>query len=307
MAQRFSRQDHNKMLKFGEAFEILPDFLINLNNRNKEKLNNLSKYSGDFKDKRLIECVFLITDELKLDPLVGYHAVELLERFMIKHLEDLFTTPTPPGAALCDHGHYEDLVYEKLHEKFYLIVLSCVQLASKLSLHSGIVDNNTAVQFLHSMGHSVSKRTLLESELMILKVLDYRLNVPNPLTYVEILLEVLVHNESSIPVEHLHHLSRHVLQFTYLQKTAIYDSLLMATTRRSSPSNEQREVFVPVTEDCMLLGVGVIGVAAYIHNVPMWKQVVEELSQITGISVKGIQDFTHVTLMHITRTNFTVE
>ena len=42
------------MLKFGEAFEILPDFLINLNNRNKEKLNNLSKYSGDFKDKRLI-------------------------------------------------------------------------------------------------------------------------------------------------------------------------------------------------------------------------------------------------------------
>ncbi|XP_062331552.1 cyclin N-terminal domain-containing protein 1 isoform X1 [Osmerus eperlanus] len=307
MAKRFSRQGHNKMLKFGEAFEILPDFLINLNNRNKEKLNNLSKYSGDFKDKRLIECVFLITDELKLDPLVGYHAVELLERFMIKHLEDLFTTPTPQGAALCDHGHYEDLVYEKLHEKFYLIVLSCVQLASKLSLHSGIVDNNTAVQFLHSMGHSVSKRTLLESELMILKVLDYRLNVPNPLTYVEILLEVLVHNESSIPVEHLHHLSRHVLQFTYLQKTAIYNSLLMATTRRSSPSNEQREVFVPVTEDCMLLGVGVIGVAAYIHNVPMWKQVVEELSQITGISVKSIQDFTHVTLMHITRTNFTVE
>ena len=136
------------------------------------------------------------------------------------------------------------------------------------------MDNNTAVQFLHSMGHSVSKRTLLESELMILKVLDYRLNVPNPLTYVEILLEVLgelstshqpatkrcvvihacdfimqknmlscsvtVHNESSIPVEHLHHLCRHVLQFTYLQKTAIYDSLLMATTRRSSPSNEQR-------------------------------------------------------------------
>ena len=59
-------------------------------------------------------------------------------RFMIKHLEDLFTTPTPQGAALCDHGHYEDLVYEKLHEKFYLIVLSCVQLASKLSLHSGV-------------------------------------------------------------------------------------------------------------------------------------------------------------------------
>ena len=41
------------------------------------------------------------------------------------------------------------------------------------------------------MGHTVSKKALMESELQILKGLDFKLNVSNPLTYVEILLEVL--------------------------------------------------------------------------------------------------------------------
>lgn len=56
-----------------------------------------------------------------------------------------------------------------------------------------MIDNNTAVHFLHSVGFgcTVSKQTLLESELMVLKGLKFRLNVLNPLTYVEILLEVL--------------------------------------------------------------------------------------------------------------------
>ncbi|KAM6951754.1 cyclin N-terminal domain-containing protein 1 [Aplochiton taeniatus] len=308
MAKRFlSSPSQSKSLKFGNSsFEMLSDFLINLNNKNKDKLNSLSKHSGDFKDKRLIECIFLITEDLRLDPLVGYQAVDILERFMIKHLEDLFTTPTPQGASAGQPKNYEDLVFDKLTEKFTLIVLSCVQLASKLSLHSEIVDNNTAVQFLHSMGHSVSKQTLLSLELMILKTLDFRINAPNPLTYVEIILEVLDHNESSISVEQMHHLCQHVLQFTYLQRTAIYESLLMTTTQCLSPCKEQRDTFVTVVEDCMLLGVGVIAVAAYIFNISKWEQVVEELSLITGISQKSISDFTHVTLMHITKTSYPV-
>jgi hypothetical protein len=58
---------------------------------------------------------------------------------MIKHLEDLFSTPhTPAGAAGAHKGNYADLVYEKLSEKFHLILLSCVQIASKLSLHSAV-------------------------------------------------------------------------------------------------------------------------------------------------------------------------
>uniref|UniRef100_A0A7N9AMA7 Vacuolar protein-sorting-associated protein 25 n=1 Tax=Mastacembelus armatus TaxID=205130 RepID=A0A7N9AMA7_9TELE len=187
-----------------------------------------------------LEYIFLMTKELRLDPLTGYHATELLQRFMVKHLTDLLTTPTPQGAASDQPRSYEDAIFDKIKEKFPLIIFSCVQLASKLSLHSRIINNNTAVHFLQSVGHSVSKPILLESELMILKGLEFRLNVPNPLTYVESLLEVLGHNEPSIPVEHLYDLCHQVLQFVSLQRTSIYDTLLKAATQCGSPSREQR-------------------------------------------------------------------
>ncbi|KAJ7984876.1 hypothetical protein DPEC_G00359320 [Dallia pectoralis] len=301
----FSPRQRNNLTCVQASSEILSDFLLHVNDRNKDNLSNLSKDTGAFKDKRLIECIFLATEELRLDPLVGYHAIELLERFMTKHLDDLFPTPhTPAGAAAAQTENYEEVVHEKLRDKFPLILLSCLQLASKLSLHSSVVDNNTAVRFLHSMGHSVSKQTVMDSELMILKALDYKLNTPNPLSYVEILLEVLGHNDSSVPMGHLHQLCHHVLQFICLEKKAIYDSLLVVTSSCPSPSEEQRNAFVSVTEDCMLLGVAVIAVGAYILNVSNWEKVVEELSHITGITVKSINDFTHVTLLHITQNKF---
>ncbi|XP_053197962.1 cyclin N-terminal domain-containing protein 1 [Scomber japonicus] len=301
MPKRFtSSPGQSAHLKFGEAsYELLTDFLFNLNKRNKENLDSLSQCSGDFKEKRLMEFIFLITKELGLDPLVGYHAIELLQRFMVKHLEDQFTTPTPQGAAADEPQSYEDVVFDKLKAKFPLIVFSCVQLASKLSLHSHMINNNTAVRFLQWIGHSVSKQTVLETELMVLKGLGFSLNTTNPLMYVEILLEVLGHNEPFIPVERLYHLCHHVLQFVSLQRTTIYHSLLMTTTQCLSPPREQREKFETVTEDCMLLGVGVIAVATFILCVRKWEQVVRELSHITGISTKSISDFAYVTLMHI--------
>ncbi|XDV45136.1 hypothetical protein PO909_013279 [Leuciscus waleckii] len=63
-----------------------------------------------------------------------------------------------------------------------------------------------------------------------------------------------------------------------------------------------RAKFVSVTEDFMLLGVGVIAVAAFIHHISTWEKVVEELTGITGISGQSIMDFAYVTLTHITKT-----
>ncbi|CAB1313272.1 unnamed protein product, partial [Coregonus sp. 'balchen'] len=190
----------------------------------------------------------------------------------------------------------------------------------------------------HSMGYSVSEQTIMDMELTILKTLDFRLNTSSGLCTDS----PGGHNDSSIPVEHLHHLSRHVLQFTYLQRTAFYNSLLVATTQglshltdrgrlrpkrhcipysvllltraissRSLPLSmlvtvghvssvkTNRKTFVSVTEGCTLLGVGVIAVGAYILNVTNWQQVM--VYHITGISVKSISDFTHITLIHITK------
>ncbi|XP_058476575.1 cyclin N-terminal domain-containing protein 1 [Solea solea] len=285
--------------KFREASgDLLMDFLINLNKRNKENLSSLSKCNGVFKDKRVVEYILLITREMRLDPLVGYHAIELLQRFMVKHLRNLFTAHTSAGDQPRRHKDSRTF-FDKIKEKFPILIFSCVQLASKLSLYSQIINNKTAVQFLHSVGIRISAQSLFESEMMILKALEFRLHVPNPLTYMEILLEVLGHNEPSIHVERLYDMGHHVLQFVSLQRTPIYETLLKTISQCLNPTREQREKFATVTEDNMLLGVTVIAVATFILYVKKWEQVVGELSHITGISKRSISDFTHVILMQI--------
>ncbi|XP_015243500.1 PREDICTED: cyclin N-terminal domain-containing protein 1 [Cyprinodon variegatus] len=287
--------------KFREtSSDLLNDFLVDLNQVNKDNLDDLTKYSGSFKRKRFVEYVILMTEELKLDPVVVHHAVELLQRFMVKHIADMLATIPLEGATANEAPIYE--VFVHLKDKLPLIIFSCVQLASKYLLHQPMIEASTAVQVLHSLGLRVSKQTLLESELMVFKGLEYRLNVLNPLTYVEVILEVLVHNEPSVPVEHLYPISHHVLLCITLDKAAIFESLLRFTTQCSSPSREQREKFVKVTEDRMLLGAGVIAAATYISCIRKMQQVVGELSHLTGISRRSIMDLSLVILGHITGT-----
>lgn len=54
-----------------------------------------------------------------------------------------------------------------------------------------MVNNDIAMRFLQAVSYSSSKEQLLDSEILILKTLNFNLNVPNPVTYVETLLEVL--------------------------------------------------------------------------------------------------------------------
>lgn len=57
---------------------------------------------------------------------------------MVKHLTDGLTTPTPQGASADPQKSHEDAVFDKLKDKFPLIIFSCVQLSSKLSSHGHV-------------------------------------------------------------------------------------------------------------------------------------------------------------------------
>ncbi|XP_062859665.1 cyclin N-terminal domain-containing protein 1 [Trichomycterus rosablanca] len=296
-----SSPNQEKNIRFGEtSFEMLSDFLTDLNNLNKSNLENVS--SVCFKDRIVVEHTFLICKEFGLDPSVCFHAVEILERFMVKHIRNLFScsmSEVCDGATFGNKASHEELVFKSLRGKLYTFIVSSVQIASKLAYHSNVIDNSSASRYLQSLGCSCHKDKLLESELIILKTLGFKVNVLNPLSYVETFLEVLGHNDPAIPVAQLHHLCKYVLQFIYLQKKTIYRSLLTTVTGCLSPSPNQRVKFVSVSEDCMLLGVGVIAVAAFIYQTSTWEKVVEELTLITGISTKSIMDFALVTVTYI--------
>ncbi|XP_009987220.1 PREDICTED: cyclin N-terminal domain-containing protein 1, partial [Tauraco erythrolophus] len=248
----------------------------------------------------LAEFVFLLAEKWHLDQSTKYQAVELLERFMIKQVEQ---TCKSARENVKSHeqgqGSSRSPLADQICDTFVLRLVSCIQLASKLSLHYNIVNNDTALKFLQSLKYSYTKQELLESELAVLKTLHFQINVSTPLAYVELLLEVLGHNGCLLPAEPLHQMCMQLLDFSYLTRDTIYDTLLKIAIENSTPSKLQVAKFMTVKEDFMLLAVGIIGTSVFILNPGHWRQVVEHLSCITGITSQSILEFSYAVLDHI--------
>ncbi|KAM6041988.1 cyclin N-terminal domain-containing protein 1 isoform 4-T4 [Chlamydotis macqueenii] len=178
---------------FGEiAPEIIEDTLIHLATENEQYLSELSDQAGCFKETEIVEFIFLLSEKWHLDQSARYQAVELLERFMIKQVEQICQSSRENGKTREQgQGSSWSSLKDQIYDTFVLRVVSCVQLASKLSLHYNRVNSDTALKFLQSLKYSYTKQELLESELAVLKTLRFQINVSTPLAYVELLLEVL--------------------------------------------------------------------------------------------------------------------
>uniref|UniRef100_A0A8B9SNU3 Cyclin N-terminal domain containing 1 n=1 Tax=Anas platyrhynchos TaxID=8839 RepID=A0A8B9SNU3_ANAPL len=257
----------------GVAPEVMEASLLRLAAENERYLSELPGQAGCCKESRTVEFIFLLAEKWHLDHSARYQAVELLERFMIKQVEQV-----PKEAAV----------------GFVLRLVSCIQLASKLSLHYNIVNSNTALKFLQSLKYSYTKQELLESELAVLETLQFQINVSTPLAYIELLLEVLGHNGCLLPAKPLHQMCVQLLDFLYLEREAIYNTLLKTAIENSTPSELQVAKFLAVKEDFMLLAVGIISTSAFRTK----SRVVEHLNCITGITSQSILEFSYAVLKH---------
>ncbi|NXW53859.1 CNTD1 protein, partial [Eurystomus gularis] len=267
---------------------------------NEQYLSELSGQAGCFKETPIVEFIFLLSEKWHLDQSTKYQAVELLERFMIKQVEQLSVSSGDNiGSREQGEGSSWSSLNNQLYDTFVLRLVSCIQLASKLSLHYDVVNSDAALKFLQSLKFSYTKQELLESELTVLKTLHFQINVPTPLAYVELLLEVLGHNGCLLPTKPLHQMCVQLLDFSYLMRDTIYNTLLEIAIENPTPSKLQVAKFLAVKEDFMLLAVGIISTSVFILNPGLWPQVVEHLNWITGITSQSILEFSYAVLTHI--------
>ncbi|KFZ48422.1 Cyclin N-terminal domain-containing protein 1, partial [Antrostomus carolinensis] len=287
------------------APEMIEETLIRLATENEQHLSELSDWAGCFKETQIVEFIFLLSEKWHLDQSARYQAVELLEsfgfcRFMIKQVEPICKSSRENIKSHEEgRGSSWSSLRDQLHSTFVLRLVSCVQLASKLSSHYNIVNSDTALKFLQSLKYSYTKLELLESELAVLKTLHFQINVSTPLAYTELLLEVLGHNGCLLPAEPLHQMCVQLLDFSYLTRDAIYETLLKIAIENSTPNQLQVAKFLTVKEDFMLLAVGIISTSVFVLNPEQWKQVVEHLNCITGITAQSISEFSYALLKHI--------
>ncbi|KFV40431.1 Cyclin N-terminal domain-containing protein 1, partial [Tyto alba] len=276
--------------------------LIRLATENERHLSELPGRAGFFKETRIVEFIFLLSEKWHLDHSARYQAVELLEscgfcRFMIKQVEQICKSSR--GNHEQGQGSSWSSLSNQIHDTFVLRLVSCVQLASKVSLHYNIVNSDMALKFLQSLKYCYTKQELLESELAVLKTLHFQINVSTPLAYVELLLEVLGHNGCLLPAKPLHQMCMQLLDFSYLTRDTIYNTLLKIAIENSTPSKLQVAKFLTVKEDFMLLAVGIISTSVFVLNPEHWKQVVEHLNSITGITSQSILELSYAVLKHI--------
>ncbi|XP_012892918.1 PREDICTED: cyclin N-terminal domain-containing protein 1 [Dipodomys ordii] len=240
------------------ATETIEDTLLHLAQQNEQAVQEAAGRMGSFRETRIVEFVFLLSEQWCLEKSVSYQAVEILERFMVKQAEDIcMKAPIQLRANEKTESWNWKALKEQLFNKFILRLVSCVQLASKLSFHYKIISNITVLNFLQALGYLYTKEELLESELDVLKSLNFQINLPTPLAYVEMLLEVL-----------------------------------------GTSLGQKIEKFISVKEDFMLLAVGIIAASAFIQNHECWSQVVGHLQSITGIAVESIAEFSYAILTH---------
>ncbi|XP_048222999.1 cyclin N-terminal domain-containing protein 1 isoform X2 [Perognathus longimembris pacificus] len=269
------------------ATETIEDTLLHLAQQNQQAVQEAAGRMGSFRETRIVEFVFLLSEQWCLEKSVSYQAVEILERFMVKQAEDIcMKAPIQLRSNEKTESRNWKALKDQLFNKFILRLVSCVQLASKLSFH------------YKALGYLYTKEELLESELDVLKSLNFQINLPTPLAYVEMLLEVLGYNGCLVPATQLHATCLTLLDLVYLLHEPIYESLLRASIENSTPSQLQGEKFISVKEDFMLLAVGIIAASAFIHNHECWSQVVGHLQSITGIAVESIAEFSYAILTH---------
>lgn len=192
---------------------------------------------------------------------------------------------------------WED-VERRLKHQVILRAVSCIQLASKLGSHYHLVTLNRAKSFLTSCGFRYAPTSIVQSEIRVLKTLQYQVHQPTPLEYIEVLLGSLVHNNKGMPVKHLHALSLKILDIFYLRRLSIREKL----ENLSVPTDTAKEVdmvMATVENDQMLLASAVITASGFILGQSKTKHISSQLSQITCIVDEDIINFASILLEEI--------
>lgn len=257
--------------------ELLEEALYALAAENEKSMNTANGMQGFFKGGKNAEYIFLLCEGMGLPTQTRFLAIEIFDRFMAKHVCDLYELIRSNSETNLQRNWKE--VENRVKNQLPLRVMSCVQLASKLTSHYKAITPSKGQRFLNSIGHCYTLGSMLKSELRILQTLDYHILITTPLTFLETILEILGHNDTRAQVKLLHDASVKLLDIVYLKFEEIYSKLCMAATGESCIKDGRQSLAI-ISSDLMLLAVSVIGAASYIVNQTTSDMVIKNLFAI---------------------------
>lgn len=216
---------------------------------------------------------------------------------MISHIEELYVhvlnrKKSDSPIVWCD-------VEERLKHQVILRVVSCVQLASKLSSHYHLVTLNRARAFLSQCGFRYAASSIVQSEVRVLKTVEFRVHHPTPLEFIEAMLGVLVRHDKTIPVKQLHGVCLKILDMYYLSRHRVYSMLEQGMAELES-CDESLTLMSTVDINYMFLAAAIICAASFVlYQSVDNKVIISCLSKTSNIVDEYILNFATVLLREI--------
>ncbi|XP_013417816.2 cyclin N-terminal domain-containing protein 1-like [Lingula anatina] len=280
--------------------EMLEDWLRILVSQNEQRMLKANVAHGYFKSGDAVQFVFLTCEHFKLADEAKYIAVELFDSFMVRHITDLWCEVKEMKISKEEKKKRWKEIRVGVERQMVIRVVSCCQLASKLTSHYKIISPRRVKKFLQEfVNQRYSADSIMQSELRILKALEYKVMISSPLLYVETLLEVLGHTEPDLSVKVYHGVGLKVMDLVYIQRREIYDLLFLTALEQDTISETDRNKCISLEYDMFLLSSSVISAASYVVDQTNTDKVIDHLSQITKIPTSDILDFATVIVQHI--------
>jgi hypothetical protein len=95
-------------------------------------------------------------------------------------------------------------------------------------------------QLLQELGEHHALDEILDSEIRVLKALDFKLHIETPYQYMELLLEVLAKNRTDIDVSLLHSAGVKILECFYYAREEIVPKLYLFYTNNNSDTVDKK-------------------------------------------------------------------
>uniref|UniRef100_A0A5S6QCY1 Cyclin N-terminal domain-containing protein n=1 Tax=Trichuris muris TaxID=70415 RepID=A0A5S6QCY1_TRIMR len=262
--------------------------ILGKENLNRIRAANERKISGYFFDRRCVEFIFMACDHFHFTPDVRFATVCLFDAFMTLHVNSLWRyvdeNCRTEEAFLKDWSAVET----KLSGQVVLRVVSCIQIASKLSAYGTQLTVASAKDFLQHMGFCYTEEQILKTELRVLKTLNYDVSIRSPLAYVSTLLRLIANDVQQFGFQSISTTCQDVLSFVFMQWDEIFESILPGPIA----DQEKKQKIATLKADYMLLAGGVVASAIELSpdlcNEP---SALLSLSKRCSIPVEKLKDF----------------
>ena len=281
--------------KHGFNPEMLAEALQYLASQNEAAVEK-SEYDeteGCFKAGTPAVYLFQLCKYFSLVPEIQYQAAELFQRFMVSHIKELYThvKDSRSNSSPIDWNEVET----RLKHQIPLRAVSCVQLASKLNSHYNLVSINKAKNFLTRCGYRYATASIVQSEVRVLKTLNYKIYEITPVEYIETLLETLGNNDNTLKVKQLHGVSLKILDMFYICREKIISKLM----QRATPDSDPTTLRPALEADLMLLAAAVIGAAGFILDQTLSDYTIQQLSYIISVVPEDILEFSSILIEEV--------